>query len=242
MDCSKRDLQSPEPKPCKIRSNHGLVAARPMASKIRSNHGLIAARPMSGQSNPNPSQGEQNKPCHEIPNPSHAKQTLTLAMYPSQPEQLQEGQEKSMEAGAGVGMWRELAFRSRRRRRERLGTRGRRRSVDLRSSARRSAARRWPSAGGDQTRWWGIGDWIRPGGWIEPGVWGFVRNVPPFREGGWAFRSLHAGAGGFGDWRGFSFFGVEAGEAGAGAGGGRFLGFWGLSFHVSGRDVLGFFG
>ena len=53
-------------------------------------------------------------------------------MYPSQPEQLQEGQEKSMEAGAGVGMWRELAFRSRRRRRERLGTRGRRRSVDLR--------------------------------------------------------------------------------------------------------------
>ena len=71
MDCSKRDLQSPEPKPCKIRSNHGLVAARPMASKIRSNHGLIAARPMSGQSNPNPSQGEQT---------SHATKSLTLAM------------------------------------------------------------------------------------------------------------------------------------------------------------------
>ena len=51
---------------------------------------------------------------------------------------------------------------------------------------------------------WGIGDWIRPGEWIEPGVWGFVQNVPPFWEGGWAFRSFHAGAGGFDDWRGFS--------------------------------------
>ena len=76
MDCSKRDLQSTEPKPSKIHNNHGLVAARPMPSKIHSNHGLVAARPMPGQANPNPRQAEQT---------SHATKSLTLAM-PSKPK------------------------------------------------------------------------------------------------------------------------------------------------------------
>ena len=71
-------------------------------------------------------------------------------------------------------MRRELACRSCG---ERLRTRGRRRRVDLRSSARRSAARRWPSAGGDERSGRGIGVRIAPeweGNWgIEGARTGF---------------------------------------------------------------------
>ena len=69
-----------------------------------------------------------------------------------------------------------------------------------------------------------------------------------------AFRTFASPLFRFGEWRAdlkeFQFSVELAGEAGVGAGGGRVLGFWGLSFfrkvlalsfYVSGREVLGFF-